>query len=897
MPANLIGTSIGPYQVTAKLGEGGMGEVWRAHNSKLKRDVAIKVLPTEFVADPERLARFEREARLLAQLNHPNIAQIYGMETSGESHALVMELVEGPTLADRLEKGAYPLDEAFSLAKQIAEALEEAHEKGIVHRDLKPQNVKASIEGRVKVLDFGLAKAMDPAAGSGSVAASGDLPRSPTLMQSPTLTAAHGTQLGVILGTAAYMAPEQARGGAVDKRADIWAFGVVLFEMLTGRPLFAGETVSDTLAGVLKTEVDFSRLPAATPAPVVELLRRCLERNPKNRLRDIGEARVALERAGDVAPPGVGLPEAERRSRSRERALFALGALLLAALAWTAAARRAADTAPAPAARLHILPPEGSELPGDDVPVTLSPDGESVILRPYRPGGDNALGIRRLDSFEVRSLVGTAGAYEPFWSPDGRSIAFFTDSLQRTDASGLEAPQKLAPVRDGRGGTWGRDGVILFAPDPAGVIWRIPAAGGEAAPVTRLDSERKEVAHLRPAFLPDGKRFVYLVRSEDSDLSGLYAGSLDGTLKKRLLGLQVAARFAPPDQLLFVQEGRLLARRLDLDRLEPVGEPVVLASDADYVPRFDGLPVSVSDRGRLVYHPRSGEASVRVERVGRDGAALATLSEPGYRNLDLSPDGRQLAAERTDPRSALPEIWIHDLVRDVAVRFATEGSAAGPVWSPDGRNLAYMAVSSTEPRIAARPAGGGPERVLWRGPLLVEPVDWSPDGRWLLVETGAPGERTNLVLTAADGSGETRPFAATAADENSGRFSPDGRFVAFVSDESGREEIYVAPVPPTGEKWRVSRDGGSSPRWIGGGEILFVRHTGGREATTLVSVSFRAASGAPELGLPVALGPVPSVDYEPLPDGRELLFSATEAARISRPPVLIENWTALLPPR
>jgi Tol biopolymer transport system component len=891
----MIGRRLGPYEITAKLGEGGMGEVWRARDFHLGREVALKVLPEAFTADPERTARFEREAKVLASLNHPNIAQIYGLEVQGETRALVMELVEGPTLAERLESGPFPIDEALSLARQIAEALEEAHEKGIVHRDLKPQNIKAPSEGKVKVLDFGLAKAMDPASGASSAA---DLARSPTLMQSPTLTAARGTQLGVILGTAAYMAPEQARGGTVDKRADIWAFGVVLFEMLTGRRLFEGDTVSDTLAAVLKSEIDFSGLPAATPPTIRTLLRRCLERNAKSRLRDVGEARIVLERDAEAEPATTGELGSVRRSRHVERALFALGALLLAYVAWTVAGRGAGDRAARPVARFHLLPPDGSEISGEDVPVTLSPDGQSVLLGPRSAGGTDALALRRLDTFEARPLAGTEGAYEPFWSPDGRSIAFFTDSLQRTDATGLEAPQKLAVVRDGRGGTWGRDGVILFAPDPAGVIYRIPAAGGEAVPVTRLDRERKEIAHLRPAFLPDGQRFLYLIRSENPDFSGLYAGSLDGTLKKRLLGVQVTVRFAPPDHLLFVQEGRLLARRLDLDRLEPLGEAVVIASDADYVPRFDGLPVSVSDQGRLVYHPKSGEELVRVERVGRDGTRLGTLSEPGYRNLDLSPDGRRLAANRTDPKSQLPEIWVHDLVRDVAVRFATGGSAGGPVWSPDGRKLAYMAVSSTEPRIAMRPAGGGSEQVLWRDALLVEPVDWSPDGRWLLVETGAPGERTNLVLAAADGSGETRPFAASAADENSGRFSPDGRFVAFACDESGREEIYVAPLPPTGEKWRVSRDGGSSPRWIGGGgEILFVRRTGAREATMLVSVSFRAGAGAPELGLPVALGPMPSVDYEPLPDGRELLFSAVAADRITRPPVLIENWTTLLPRR
>jgi len=924
MPATLIGSTIGPYRIAAKLGEGGMGEVWRAHDSKLKRDVAIKVLPAAFVQDQERLARFEREAQLLAQLNHPNIAQIYALEkwerwgqepipanasdigaskresdpvpTSAISF-LVMELVEGPTLADRLAQGALPIDEAFSLAKQIAEALEEAHEKGIVHRDLKPQNVKASIEGKAKVLDFGLAKAMDPTAGSVSVGG-GDLLRSPTMMNSPTLTAAHGTQLGVILGTAAYMAPEQARGGAVDKRADVWAFGVVLFEMLTGRTLFAGETVSDTLAGVLKTEIDFSRLPAATPAPVVALLRRCLERNPKTRLRDIGEARIALERAGDSAEPAASAAAPARGSRTLERLAFGAGALLLAALAWSVGGRRAGEPASGDVGRFHLLPTENGGSGDGDVSMILSPDGRSVLLPTEVPDGRGAIGVRRLDSFEVRALPDTAGAYDPLWSPDGRSIAFFRGHLERIDAGGLGTPQKLAPVRDGRGAAWGPQGILLFAPDPAGVIYRVGAEGGEAVAVTRLDESRREIAHLRPSFLPDGRHFVYFARSEDVELSGLYVGSLDGQDPKRLLQLNVAALFAPPDQLLYVQNEQLVARRLDLDRLELVGEPVVIASGVDYDLRWDWLPVSASEQGRLVYSPKATLGESQVVRVARDGKRQATLGPTDSRNLDLAPDGRRLAVIRADPETFRPYVWILDLARDVAARFNPDAPANGPVWSPDGRRIAYVAVSSTDLRVEVQPAGGGPKQVIWRDPSLLEPVDWSPDGRWLLVEAASPTQRTDLLLVAADGSGDVRPFAASPSQEDSGRFSPDGRWVAFASDESGRPEIYVAPMPPTGEKWLVSRLGGAAPRWVGDGrEIVYVQPGASREQMLLVSVSFAPHGDGPELGVPAPLGPAPSNDYEPEPGGREFLFSAPVADAVRPPPVLIENWTALLPRR
>ena len=682
------GSRLGPYEITAKLGEGGMGEVYRATDSRLKREVAIKVLPAAFTEDKERLARFEREAQLLAQLNHPNIAQIYGLETSGATHALVMELVPGPTLAERLESGAFSFTEGLSAALQIAQALEEAHEKGIVHRDLKPQNIKASSEGKIKVLDFGLAKAMDATAGSAT-----DLAHSPTLMNSPTLTAVHGTQLGVILGTAAYMAPEQARGAAVDKRADIWAFGVVVYEMLCGRSLFAGPTVSDTLAGVLKSEIDWRALPPETPTAIGGLLRRCLERNPKNRLHDIADARIVIEEQiagkGDEAIPGVGAPAVGESGRSRlvERLALGIGGLALAGLAWTLAARGGSEEPTRRAARFHILPPEEAEFNSTDGPLELSPDGQSLLFRLEKPDGEHGLAIRRLDSFDIRELPGTTRAYDAFWSGDGRSIGFFRAHLESIDATGLQAPQQLAPVRDGRGGSWNRDGILLFAPDPAGAIYRIPATGGAPVAVTAIDTALGETAHLRPSFLPDGKHFVYLVKSERAESSGVFVGALDGTVKKRLLQTDNAPRFAPPSWLLLYQNDRLVARRLDLDRLELAGEAAELANGVEYTLQFDSLPVSASLDGKLIYHqPATGQLRQTV-RTDRAGKRLATIGEPGDLNLDLSPDGRRLAVVRFDPERRRRSIWIHDLERDVRFPFAAGTPTNGPVWSPDNRTV------------------------------------------------------------------------------------------------------------------------------------------------------------------------------------------------------------------
>jgi Tol biopolymer transport system component len=878
----LIGTRVGPYEITAQLGVGGMGEVYRARDFHLGRDVALKVLPEGFTSDPERLARFEREAKLLAQLNHPNIAQIYGFEASGEARALVMELVEGPTLAERLEGGPLPFHESLSLSLQIAQALEEAHEKGIVHRDLKPQNIKASIEGRVKVLDFGLAKAMDPAGGA--------TPSASQLAQSPTLTLGATVQ-GVILGTAAYMAPEQAKGLAVDKRADVWAFGVVLYEMLTGERLFAGDTVPETLAGVIRAEIDLSKLPADTPPAVRRLVERCLERDPKRRLRDIGEARVVLERPAELAAPAVA---AGRASSATSRGALAAVALVAFGLGgsvvWIARKPSAAPATGAPM-RVHLMPPKDSHFSVSEDPLMLSPDGSQIVFR-LEEGTDDSLAVRSLDGFEVRKLPGTRGAYEPDWSPDGRSLLFFEESLSRIDASGLQPAQKLAPVTDARGASWGEDDTILFAPTPSGAIHRVSAAGGEAVKVTELDATRGEIAHVRPQWLPGGRHFLYLVRSERDEQNGLYVGSLDGKLKRRLLGIDVAVRFAPPDLVLAVHQARLVARRIDLAKLELSRDAWTLADAAEYNPLFDMPKVSTSRAGRLVYHPPSRLQVRQLVRIDREGRVLEKIGEPGDENLDLSPDGGRIASVRFDERRA-GSIWIRDLRRSVASRLSQESRTIGPVWSPDGRSIAYAATSPSGLRLLVRPAAGGEARLVWEDPYLGEPIDWSPDGSMLLVEVGAVGLRTNLVLVPA-GGGAPVPFAATAADEHSGRFSPDGRWIAYVSRELGRGQIFVEPYPKTGERYLVSPHSGESPRWAGNDEILYVE--GERRSGRLMSVRVQMRGNEISFEPARSFGPTPGYDYEPAPGGRELYITESVSEFEALPPVLIENWTALLAP-
>jgi len=630
----MIGAKLGPYEVTSKLGEGGMGEVYRATDTKLRREVAIKVLPAAFVEDRERLARFEREAQLLAQLNHPNIAHIYGMEASGEAHALVMELVEGPTLAERLESGSLPPDEALSLARQIAEALEEAHEKGIVHRDLKPQNVKSTMDGKVKVLDFGLAKAMDPAgAASGSVAPASQLAKSPTLTMGATVQ-------GMILGTAAYMAPEQAKGFAVDKRSDIWAFGVVVYEMLVGGSLFAGDSVGDTLAAVLRAEIDLDRLPPETPPAIRRLLRRCLERNPKNRLHDIADARLVLDEvASGREKERDGTPAHRAESSGWRRPLpwlLAATTALTTLVAGTLAIvqLRSPRDEPARALRLEITPPGSSSPTNRDQFFELSPDGRFLVLV---RGGE--LWVRPLDATTARRIEGVTDASYPFWSPDGAWIGFFEGGELRKVAREGGRPQKICAAPDGRGATWSSEGVILFS-DRFGNygLSRVSAQGGTPTAVTRIAGDAGNELHRYPQFLPDGKSFLFLYLAPSPEVSGVYLGRLDGDAPERVLEGTDQAAYArvagSGDEFLFHRRDKtLLAQPFDLVRRKARGEAVPVADEVGGSANTGSGAFSVSGAGLLAYGSDTLVSSELVwfDRSGKRDAALAVTIAPGTR--------------------------------------------------------------------------------------------------------------------------------------------------------------------------------------------------------------------------------------------------------------------------
>jgi serine/threonine-protein kinase len=894
------GSRLGPYEITAKLGEGGMGEVYRATDSKLRREVAIKVLPAAFTADPERLARFEREAQLLAQLHHPNIASIFGLEESGGERALVMELVEGPTLAERMEQGALPLEESLAIARGIAEALEAAHEKGIVHRDLKPQNVKLAPGGTVKVLDFGLAKAMDAAAGS---VAAADLARSPTMMNSPTVTAMQGTQLGVILGTAAYMAPEQARGGMVDKRADIWAFGVVLHEMLTGRSLFGGDTISDTLAGVLKSEIDWKALPAGTPPALRQLLRRCLERNPRNRLHDIADARIVIEEiASGKADDLPEAPPAGPARRGVSPVLWVAGviAALAAGLAGGRLLSRGA-TPDEPEVRLPIALPSDWKYADADTPlVAISRDGRRRAVAAAKEDGRTGLLVSELSEVDWRELPGTSGATSPFFAPDGNWIGYFgPDKLMRVAFDG--GPPLPVAEKTGiqtRGAVWLADGSIVYSPEAVSALWRIPAAGGAAQPLTELDAKANERTHRWPDALPDGSAVLFTVDTtattefyDDADIDAVVVAT--GERRKLLRGAS-AARYLDPGVLLFARGGTLFAVRFDASKLTTEGSPVPVQQQVATTVSSGAAQFAVSSSGALLWAPgeaqMTGAQPVWLDRQGTRTPAATTAGN--NMQLELAPDGRRLALA-TNVSGAI-DLWIVDLETGSRSRLTFDGDVSDPTWSADGRRVAYLrsggAVGGGSDLYWKLADGTGEAEPLVTGPEIVYSGSFSPDGRYFLYDRTAVGGDGDIWYITLDAERRQRPFVATEALEIGGRFSPDGRWVAYSAQLGGQNEIFVRPFPPGSGHWQISSSGGIEPHWSRDGRELYYRNRG---SLFVVKVDTRRgfAPASPER----IAGGLRSGDnlrtYWPAPDGtRFIALPGWEVSRDTAQVNLALHW-------
>ncbi len=927
------GTRLGAFEVAELLGAGGMGEVYRARDTRLGRDVAIKVLPEDFAHDPERLARFRREAQLLASLNHPNIAAIYGLEEQDGLRYLVLEYVPGQTLAERIGTSApaggrtrgsaptgaagpggphgrgapmcapsagrtrrfaptpLPVDEALEICKQIAEALEAAHEKGIIHRDLKPANVKVTPEGKVKVLDFGLAKAFEP---EGSAA---------DLSQSPTISAV-ASRAGVILGTAAYMSPEQARGKAVDKRTDIWAFGCVLYETLTGKAAFGADTITDTIAAIIKNEPEWSALPAETPAAVRTLLRRCLQKDPRERLRAAGDALLELKQppaAEAILPPRA----AGARPRAMVWAITATAALATAIALLLALVHFREAPPEQRLIKLTLLPPDKTSFGA----IAVSPDGRRVAFTATDASGKTQLWVRPLDALAAQPLAGTEGARHPFWSPDSRWIGFSAEGkLQKIEAAG-GPPQRLASAPP-YGGAWSRDGVIVFAPSFNSPLMEVPAAGGEPKPVTQMDASRQEISHRWPQFLPDGRHFLYFIHSGQPERQGIYLGSLDSKEmgakeKTRLLATDSSAAYAGPGYLLFVRERALMAQRFDTGKLELSGEAFPVAEPVGVGAGTRRARFSVSESGVLVYDSIGG--GNQLVWLDRSGKPLETLGPPGlYWSVDLSPDGRRVAASRTDPQTGSIDIWLFDLARNSSSRFtfhpANEGTS---VWSPDGRRIAFFSSRDGPLNLYQKPASGaGEEELLLKTNANKYPTDWSRDGRFLLYTGFDPKTRADLwvlPLSAEPKNAERKPmlFLRTEFVERNGRFSPDGKWVAYESDESGRFEIYVRAFSPgqpgSGGKWPVSTGGGVEHCWRRDGKELFYLAPDRK----LMAVQVKAGAGF-QAGIPRPLFQTRVAGFSFLgryavtADGQRFLISSEAEGAAGEPATVILNWPAAL---
>jgi serine/threonine-protein kinase len=798
----------GSYQVLSALGAGGMGEVYRARDVKLGRDVALKVLPEAFASDKDRLIRLRREAHVLASLNHPQIAAIHGLEEADGVLALVLELVEGETLHQRLSRGPLPIEETLEVAKQIAEALEYAHEHGVVHRDLKPANVKLTPEGSVKLLDFGLAKAIEGDTQDAGAEAS----------QSPTLSR-RMSEAGLILGTAAYMSPEQARGKAVDKRADIWAYGVLLFEMLTGRRLFTGETVSDTLAAVLKSDPDWRSLPAGTPAGIRALLLRCLERDARRRLRDIGEARIAIEQALErpqTEPPSPLPPAPEARwRRAAPWALSGVLAVMLAAALWAPWRTRV------PAGRPMRLSVElGSDASLDTAggaAAVLSPDGGTLVFVARTAASEpSRLYLRRLEDSEARALAGTEGARDPFFSPDGHWIAFFAGGKLKKMALSGGSPVSLCDAPNARGGSWSEDGTIVFAPTPASGLSRISAAGG--APETLTTPDVSEGSHRWPQVLPGGKAVLFTSGSGGNfEEASLVIQPLPGGERKVVLKGGYHGRFVSSGHILYVHEGTLFAVPFDPARLRPIGQPVPAVQEVASYYVSGGAQFSAA-RGTLVWLPGANiSTEVPIQWLDREGRLEPLRTAPAdFNNIRFSPDGRRIAADIR--RGGQRHVWVYEWERDALSRVTFEGDNAFPMWTPDGRRIAFRSTAGGDGILWQRADGtGAPERLIEsRAP---RPTSWHPSGKFLAFNELSPQGRNILVLPLegdeASGwkPGKASAFLSGPFLQRDAEFSPDGRWIAYASNESGRSEVYVRPFPGPGGKWQVSTGGGQHPTW------------------------------------------------------------------------------------
>jgi Tol biopolymer transport system component len=882
------GQTLAHYQIDRKLGEGGMGEVWAATDTRLHRPAAIKALPASVAGDPERLARFKREAQVLAALSHPNIAAIYGLEEMDGAPYLAMELVEGDDLSTRIDGHALPVDEAVDIALQIAAALEEAHEKGIVHRDLKPANIKVTPDGKVKVLDFGLAKAIEGDRSDSGTPGPSD--------RALTMTSPAMTQMGMILGTAAYMAPEQARGRAVDRRADIWAFGVILFEMLTGRRLFEGADVSVTLASVIKDAPDWNTLPADLPASVRRVLRRCLEKDPRQRLSSIGDARLDLEERDQPVVAGTATSARPRAGSTIQLIGTALGvaAVAVAATLWLSGAL---SSNAEPIERLTVLAPPGQSIFVDATNQAISPDGRHVAFLTGLAEVDTRLWIRTLDDLTAREVEDSAGAQLPFWSFDGQTLAFFARGKLWTVPATGGRPQVLADAPDGRGGTWSKDGVVLFAPTAVGSLSQVSANGGRVTEVTELDTANGETGHRFPEFLPDGRHFLYAGLPAPTGLIPVYLGALDSPDRRKILTAESTPVYAEPGFLLYSRRGVLVAHPFDPSTLEFTGEAQPLGDmpgelNVNY---SAGRAVSVTRTGVLTYLSAAQQES-RLAWLDQSGREVGTIDvEPGpYISVAVSPDGRNaIVTKLVAPEASL---WWVDLERGgLSPLSNTPGWNAWPVWSPDGTRVLFGSDREGPIDIYVRAVGASEDEVFYRSSDLFKfPASWAPSGVvvfWVLTTDA----EEDLWTVAADGKAEPELFVRTPKSDVFGRISPDGRWMAYISAQSGQLEAYVQPFPGPGAARRVTTTGTSDYGLWWGQDSRQLLILGADLQLLLVDIST-----TPELsaGTPRAIGRIPFVAtngaMDATPDLKRLLAIVPEQSSGYRSITVLRNWLQLV---